>query len=131
MTQALLITEKSLSERDNRQVGDIVGLYSDDHVFSEKELSMFDVVQIAATKESLAQAQPEVREVTRAKTTDWTLEEPERKTAWKDKDGSYKEVVEEPRLATRYEAGAVVENYSRIEANRTTTLIAAPIAVRK
>lgn len=130
MAQLLLISEKSLSDRDNRQIGDVVGVYPDEHVFSEKELSIFTVVQLPAAKETIELTAPQTREVTRAATTDWTLDEPERKQVWKDADGSHKEIVEAPRLATRYEAGAIVENYSRIAANTTTTLIAAPIAVK-
>ena len=131
MAQLLLITEKSLSDRDNRQAGDIVGVYSDEHVFSEKELGMFDVVKIKEDRETIALLQPETRPVVRAKSTNWEFEEDlEHSQVWRDRDGNHKEIVEQPRLAMRYEDGKVVENYSRYAEN-DTTLIAATIAVRE
>jgi len=113
MAQLLLITEKSLSAKDNRQVGDVVGIYDDRHVFSKAEQDMFEVVKVSGSRETLqSAASPEVREATRAQTTDWTLDEPERAEVWKD-GNDYKQIKTRPRLPLRYEDGQLKENYSR------------------
>ena len=113
MAQLLLIGEKSLSTKDNRQIGDVVGVFDDTHVFSKTELDVFNVVQIAGSREMVQEVSaPEVREATRAKSTEWTIDEPERTEVWKD-GGDYKKIAVRPRLPLRYEDGQLKENYSR------------------
>jgi hypothetical protein len=126
MPQLLLISEKSLSLADSRQTGDVVGIFPDEHVFSEHERNIFTIVQITEATKVAADVAPEVREATRAKTTDWTLEEPEVARVWRDKDGSYKEVAVRPKYPTRYEKGEIVENYSRHPENMERVIIPAP-----
>lgn len=123
MARLLLITEKSLSTKDNRQVGDVVGVYDDKHVFSKTEASMFEIVDVpAVSRESLQQSvAPEVREATKAKTTEWTVDEPDRTEVWKDGD-DYKQVVTRSRMALRYEDGQLKENYSRYIENHTVLI---------
>ena len=113
MAQLLLITSKSLSAQDNRQIGDVVGVFDDKHIFSKAEQDMFEVVKLTGvSRESLQSTWPEVQEATRAKTTAWTLDEPERAEVWKD-GNDYKRVAIRPRLPVRYEDGQIKENYSR------------------
>lgn len=131
MAQLLLISEQSDSRDDNREINDIVGVFSDDHVFSEIERQIFTIVSVPLDKAFIESVRPEVNTVVRAKSTDWILEnELERKDVWKDKDGALKEIVEKPRFDLRYEEGGQIkENYSRIEANTATALVAAEVKV--
>jgi hypothetical protein len=125
MAQLLLISDSSLSDKDNRESGDIVGIYDDSHVFSKHELEIFTVVKFTGDKELVAKdIAPEARTLVKAKDVNWGFEENlERKEAWKDSKGSWIEVVEQPRFVLRYEDGAIKENYTRYEENKTTTLI--------
>ena len=129
MAQLLLIKEASLSTADNRAVGDIVGIYPDDHVFSDHELKIFDVVQVKdVSKADIEIHVPETREVIRAKTTDWDFEENlERKPVWKTSVGDYKEVVTQPRFALRYEDGLIKNVYALYPENTATVLIATDV----
>lgn len=121
MAQLLLIKTGSLSSKDNRQVGDVVGVFPDDHVFSEHELKIFDVVSVEQTKTVLEMAWPEVHIAHKSKTTEWTLDEPEMVGVWRDKD-DYKQIKMPPRFATRLESGQLVENYSRYVENHTVLI---------
>jgi hypothetical protein len=116
-----------MTDRDNRQINDVVGIFDDAHVFSDHEKAIFSIVKVSHTRENLDLLYPQVREVNRSKTIDWTLEEPERKQVWRDARGDWKEVVEVPRFAVVYDPvlGTVKEAYSRIEDNTRTTLISA------
>lgn len=129
MAQILMIAPASLSLADNRQENDIIGIYPDDHVFSDHEKAIFKIAQVEASAlglstEKLSDAEQvelirvaqsvvtEVREATRAKTTDWTIEEPERTRVWRD-GTDWKEIKVEPRFHARYEDGQIRENFSR------------------
>lgn len=124
MAQLLLIKAESLSNRDNRQVDDLVGVYEDSHVFSEHEKKIFRIVQVPHTKQALELQMPRVQPVSR--TQGWAFEgDVERKVAWQDSDGAWKEVKVRPALELRYELGALVNNYSRYAENKEVTLIEA------
>lgn len=126
MAQILMIAPASLSLADNRQENDIIGIYPDDHVFSDHEKTVFKIVQVKeASKDALTQglsATSEVREATRAKTTDWTIEEPERTRVWRD-GTDWKEIVIEPRFHARYEDGQIKENFSRYVENTVPLIL--------
>lgn len=125
MAQLLLVTVKTLSPKGNRRVSDIVGVFPDDHVFSKAELTMFKVVKIPEKEKDVINKRPFIAQVTRAKTTDWTVEEPETKEAWKDSEGNYKEIVDRPEMSLRYENGQVVDNISTKLKNHDNILIPA------
>lgn len=116
MAQILMIAPSSLSLADNRQENDIIGIYPDDHVFSAHEKAVFKIVQVKdVSKDAFSQdfsVKTEVREATRAKTTEWTIEEPERARVWRD-GTDWKEIKVEPRFHARYEDGQIKENFSR------------------
>ncbi len=116
MAQILMIAPSSLSLADNRQENDIIGIYPDEHVFSDHEKAVFKIVQVKdVSRDALTQglsAKAEVREATRAKTTDWTIDEPERTRVWRD-GTDWKEIKVEPRFHARYEDGQIKENFSR------------------
>ena len=44
MAQLLCISTKT--KKNNNALGDVVGVFPDDHVFSSKEQEMFDIVQV-------------------------------------------------------------------------------------
>ncbi len=126
MAQLMLIKEASLSAVDNRHVNDIVGIFPDDHVFSAHEKLIFTIVQVKDTKKSVLEAQAaqitEVKEAYRAKTTGWTLEEPERTQVWKD-GTDWKEIKVAPRFTARYEDGQIKENFSRYVENTVPLIL--------
>ena len=134
MAQILLINERSLADKDDRQIGDVVGIYEDNHRFSILEEHIFDIVQVPETKKELEAMRPKCRAVYRAKSDGWQMEPPEEKEAWEDPvDGSLKEVVKRPRLDCRYEKAVtkdgektvLKENYSRLAENTSKTLVTA------
>lgn len=57
MAQLLLVTSKT--KKNNNNIGDVVGVFPDDHKFSEKEKSLFTIVQL--DKEKIDSARPERR----------------------------------------------------------------------
>ena len=126
MPQILMIAPSSLSLADNRQENDIIGIYPDDHVFSDHEKAVFKIVQVKdVSKDALLQdfsVKTEVREATRAKTTGWTIEEPERTRVWRD-GNDWKEIVIEPRFRARYEDGQIKENFSRYVKNTVPLIL--------
>ena len=126
MPQILMIAPSSLSLADNRQENDIIGIYPDDHVFSDHEKAVFKIVQVKdVSKDALLQdfsVKTEVREATRAKTTGWTIEEPERTRVWRD-GNDWKEIKVEPRFRARYEDGQIKENFSRYVKNTVPLIL--------
>lgn len=125
MAQLLLVTEKTLSIKGNRQINDIVGVFPDDHVFSEAELRMFKVVKLPEKEKDVTRKRPFTAQATRARTTEWTVEKPEEKTAWQDAEGNFKEIVDHPEMSLRYENGQVVDNISTKPKNHDNILIPA------
>ena len=136
MAQLLLIAGKSLSDMDNRESGDLIGIFDDSHVFSEHERKIFDVVKVKGSREEVEKSivQPEVRTATKdEKDNTWSLSEDtsltaekETKQVWDD-GGEWKELKVEPRFVLRYDDKSleIEENYSRYAENKDTTLIAA------
>lgn len=126
MAQILMIAPSSLSLADNRQENDIIGIYPDDHVFSDHEKTVFKIVHVKdVSKDSVLQdfsVKTEVREATRAKTTGWTIEEPERTRVWRD-GNDWKEIKVEPRFHARYEDGQIKENFSRYVENTVPLIL--------
>jgi hypothetical protein len=121
-----------MSETDNRQVGDVVGIFDDDHVFSEKEREIFQIVKVVPTTGTLKLLYPKIHTLARSTSTDWVLGEAvEYKEAWKDADGNWCEIIEKPRFPIRYEDGTLKENYSRIPENTATTLITKEVSAEK
>ena len=133
MAQLLLIKTESLSDRDNRENGDLIGVFEDSHVFSTHESRIFNVVKVKGTREEVEAAFPvvETSEVVKDEKDTWSLKddsqltpEKETKTVWND-DGDWKEVKTKPRFYLRYDV-TVKENYSRYLKNKETTLISKP-----
>jgi hypothetical protein len=60
--QLLLISEKSVVE--GKTIGDIVGLFPDDHEFSVVEKDLFSIVPTKLTQKDLDSTSPEVISVT-------------------------------------------------------------------
>lgn len=125
MAQLLLI--KSTSERDNRQPGDIIGIFHDLHVFSDQEKKVFDIVKVPDTKEAVEALRPalDVRPVVRTKDNQWTFEEEaDHAEVWRSyEQDDFKMVIEPPRFDVRYEAGQIKENYSRDAKNLSAVSI--------
>ena len=123
MAKLLCINQKSLTDRDNRQIGDIVGVFPDDHKFSAIEQDIFDIISVPLDKAYIGSLNPTVQQAINAPVAGWnTIEELEIKDVWKDSTGALKEIVEKPIYPLRYENGAIKENYSRIVSNRTVLI---------
>ncbi len=131
MAQLLLITERTMGGTGNQQPGDIVAVFPDSHVFSDRERQLFDVVTVAESKASIEALRPAIKTMVRAPSVDWVEEHSlERKEAWVDKDGTVLEIKEQPRYPLAYKDGKVVETYSRLAANKAEILKAAEVTVR-
>ena len=115
MTQLLLISEKTYREGLN-EIGDIVGVFDDSHVFSEKEHEYFTIQKVKDTKEDINSKYPKIKRLTRAKTTDWTDEQPEEKTVWQKDTEPFKDLVVNPKYPLRFDT-EVKENFSRFVEN--------------
>jgi hypothetical protein len=118
MAKLALITEKQYRPGINER-GDIVGIFDDDQPIQKKALEAFHWVVVDLTKESLALLIPEVRPLWKSKTTEWTEEPPEEIECWRDKDGSYRKIVKQPKYKQHYDAGIISETFSRYSENLT------------
>lgn len=129
MAQLLLIKSTAA---DSRQPGDIIGVFEDSHQFSDIEKQVFTVVQLKDTSTATINAlRPQVRDIVKAPTTDWTTEDKlERKRAWVDSSGALKEIVEEPKFPLRYEDG-LFKNVYALDSKNHTVLVPAPIIARE
>lgn len=124
MTKLLLINDKTYKENVN-EIGDIVGVFDDDHVFSDTEKTVFDIIKVTETKTVIDIKIPETKRLTRAGTIEWTDEEPERKEVWKDIDGKFKDIVIDPKYLLRYASDTkeIKESYSQYPENLTVQVI--------
>ena len=120
MAKFLLISDKSLSVKDNRQMNDIVGVFDNGHAFSPGELKNFKiVVEPDLDKGTAGMLMPQIRQLYKVDTTDWTLDDPQVKDAWLDDSGNWKEIKVKPFLVARFEDGQIKENFSRFVENNT------------
>ena len=130
MSQLMCIKKESSSDRDNRKVGDVVGIFSDEHVFSGQEYKVFDIIQVKDSREEIETITPVTERVFKNKRDEWVreqelddrerVEDMETKEVWYDSEGSAKEIVEHPRFVLHWDGRQVVENYSRIAANNVS-----------
>lgn len=129
MAQLLLIKSTAA---DSRQPGDIIGVFEDSHQFSDIEKQVFTVVQLKDTSTATINAlRPQVRDVVKAPTTDWTTEDKlERKRAWVDSSGALREIVNEPKFPLRYEDG-LFKNVYALDSKNAAVLVPAPIIARE
>lgn len=104
MTQLLLINDKSYTDNDDREIGDVVGIFDDSHTFSEKEKIIFDIVSVPETKVVIQAMMKKVNAAFKSTTTDWTFDEPEIKQLWENSDGDWMELEEKPRFELNYNA---------------------------
>lgn len=122
MAKIALITEKQYRPGIN-EVGDIVGVFNDDHSFTAKELADFNIVQVELDKATVELIPPQVKTVFKSATTEWTDIEPDTKRTWRDSSGNWNEIVKDPKYKLRYDKGQIKENYSRSVENLSTTIM--------
>ena len=91
MAQALLI--KTANTALKTVAGDIVGIFLDTHKFSDHEKKIFDITYIEGKREDvvakLQSFQYDVKTAFKAATALWSLDRPERKQVWRDKDNKW------------------------------------------
>lgn len=112
MAQLALITAKTYNENVNN-IGDIVGVYPDDWKFTDKEKDLFDIIKVSESKEIVEAKIPITKRLTKAATTDWTDQEPERKEVWQGDDKKYRDIVINPKYKLCVDKGIVKETYSK------------------
>ena len=131
------ISAKSVA-KDGRKVGDVAAVLPDDYIPTAHEAAIFDFITLPDKREDVEAIAPEVQRVAQDEKGEWKPEEEVReatkddekaeelvmKEVWKDKDGSYKEVVVSPRFVLHWDGAKVVDNYSTDSENTKTTLIA-------
>jgi len=128
MAQLLLIKAESMSATDNRQAGDLVGIFEDDHIFSEHELKIFQVEKVPGTKREIeiAMVNPETGTAFLGANKKYTIItdlstlsiSAETKPVWKN-GLDWQEIKVPPRFVLRDELGTIKENYSRFIENQT------------
>ena len=124
MAKLLLISDKSFSDKVDRRVGDIVGVFDDTHKFTVAEREIFDIVDYPGDAATVRLTLNREQVLFKAKSTEWSEEPPEEKIAWRDDNGDLKEVVASPPCIARYDkdTGRIIENYSRYAENVSNTL---------
>lgn len=88
MAKLLLISDKTYHVNVN-EIGDVVGVFEDSHIFSRAEREAFEILQIKGLSreevaERLNSSCPEIRFAWKSATTEWTLSKPEEKELWKN-----------------------------------------------
>lgn len=116
MAKLALITAKTYIENVS-YIDDIAGVFNDNHTFTDKEKKLFNIYQVEGSKEDVESNIPEVKQITKAKTVEWTAEQPEIKRVWKGSDGKFREVKKMPKYSLCIRQGEVKENYSLIIEN--------------
>ena len=122
MTQVALIAAKTYNE-DVNNIGDIVGRYPDDWVFTAKEKDLFDIIKISDSIDSIDAKIPDIKRLTKAATTEWTDEEPEQKEVWQGEDKQYRDIVVNPKYKLCMDNGVVKETYSKSSENLVTITV--------
>ncbi len=97
MAQILLINEKT--KKDWNNIGDVVVIFDDTVIPTEKEKEGFTIVHVPGTAEEIrAQMMEKIPSIS---------------LAWKDEIiGEWKELKEEPAYQCRYEAGVFSHNFN-------------------
>lgn len=122
MAQLVLINEKSYTDNDDRKIGDIVAVFDDNHIFSEKEYDIFDIITVSESKEIIEEKIPDMQIARKLNTTEWTLDIPEEKQVWKDINGNWNEIMSNPRFILNYKNGVISDNIST-KINNNSTII--------
>lgn len=108
MAQLLKINTITYKENVN-ELGDVVGVFDDNHIFDDNELAMFDVEKVDGTQEHVQSmmrlAIPEIKTVYQSKTAEWTDvqtdTQADEKSVWQDGE-QWKELVACPKYLTKY-----------------------------
>jgi hypothetical protein len=125
----LLMTIKTTLAKDDRLPGDVLGVYPDDHLFSDRELKEYTITKISdADALKYRAAFPDIRTAYRAASTDWSVSPPEQKKVWLSATGDWCELKERPYKLVCYTDGKFTERVSSIAANSDTTVISDSIS---
>jgi len=116
MTKLLCITARQQRTGVN-DIGDIVGVFPDDWSFSEKEINDFNIVTVPEAKAEVESKIPEIKQIYKSTTTDWTDSPPESKHVWVDKNNEYRELIKNPKYKLRYDGGQVIDTVSACNDN--------------
>ena len=118
MTKLALINEVTYKAGVN-QIGDVAGRFDDAQKIQPLAESQFDFVIVEETKTTIDIIIPETKQLTKAKTTEWTDAEPEEKRVWMDKDGKFKDINTQPKYTLNYDKDLkeIKETYSRYPEN--------------
>ena len=101
------------------EIGDIVAIFEGDHIFTKREIALFDVEAVDESVEEIRNKIPKVENVYRAITTDWSRQEPEEKTVWYDENGVTRDLAVNQKYPLCSVNGSIITTYSRIIANNS------------
>jgi len=121
----IVLTIKDNSDKDSRQLGDVVCIYPDDHPISKKEQQLYIVENI--TDEQAAEYHAlSAREKTafKAQSTDWSFDFPTASRVWQDDEGDWYEVSKVPLMSKKFINGKFELNYDREAGNKAKVLVA-------
>ena len=94
MAKIVLININSY-RKDINNLNDVVGIFDDNHKFSDREKELFNIVEKEGTKQK-------IEEEMKSKIPEIIYEEKDRKEYWKDGE-DYKEIKIKPKYLTTYD----------------------------
>ena len=118
-----LVAIKEETAKDNREVGDVIWVYPDDHKFTEKELAEFSIKEITEEKaKEFFAALPKLKTAFKAPTTEWTLEPPTMVEVFEDSFGWCEVKDKSFYRPVQYKNGIFVNKLLEKEINKTVSI---------
>ena len=130
MAQLLLISKKTYYEGVN-EIGDCVVVMEDDHIFSDHEKDIFNIVEIPGTKATVEMLQRAAmpRKTTLHKTgvVGWTEDPIEEKDVWENDKKEVFEIVAPPTHELRWDGERFIHNLERSPLNTVKAVVESKI----
>ena len=99
-------------------IGDVAGVFEDDHQFSLTEQELFEIIPVSdCTRDQFRDAMPipERAPAFKAETIEWSFDRPEEKETWKDKNHKWYFLEKRPKFLLSIANLTVVEKQDLID----------------
>ena len=118
-----LVTIKETTDKDSRQVGDVVGVYPDSVDLSGKASEKYTITKISDQDyQKYLAAMPKVRTAFQAKSIEWSIEPPTEKRVWQNANGDWCELKAVPFASVNYKDGNFTERISSLPVNQAVVV---------